>query len=61
LKKCKKCGRYALELEKCPECGGELTDPSPPRFSLEDPYLKVKLRAILEKRVKDDSGAKLTA
>jgi len=54
LRKCRKCGRYTLRLERCPYCKGELQDPSPPRFSLDDRYLKVKLEAIM-KSMKDDS------
>lgn len=47
LKKCTKCGRYTISEEKCPKCGGALKDPHPPKFSLNDPFLEIKLRAIM--------------
>lgn len=42
IKKCKKCGRYTLK-EKCPICGGGTSSPHPPKFSLQDKYLELKI------------------
>ncbi|MHA1269724.1 MAG: RNA-protein complex protein Nop10 [Candidatus Helarchaeota archaeon] len=40
LKKCKKCGRYTMKEDLCPDpnCGGETVTVNPPRFSLQDKY-----------------------
>ncbi|OYT32163.1 MAG: RNA-protein complex protein Nop10 [Thermoprotei archaeon] len=38
LKRCKNCGRYTLEAEKCPYCGGKVVSAHPPKFSPEDKY-----------------------
>jgi H/ACA ribonucleoprotein complex subunit 3 len=40
--KCEACGRYTME-EACPRCGGRVRSPHPPRFSLQDPYLDLRL------------------
>ena len=41
MKKCKDCGRFALD-DVCPECGNETSSPHPPKFSPEDPYGKYR-------------------
>jgi len=43
LKNCKECGRYTLEKEKCPYCGGQVHSAHPPKFSPDDKYLKYRL------------------
>ena len=48
IRKCKKCGRYTLK-EYCPVCGAKTIDPSPPRYSPEDPY--GKYRRIYKKKL----------
>ncbi|MBO3762997.1 MAG: ribosome biogenesis protein [Candidatus Brockarchaeota archaeon] len=51
LKKCIKCGNYTISSEeKCQKCGGTLKEPHPPKFSLNDPFLEIKLRAIILSR-----------
>lgn len=49
LRRCIKCGRYTLRKDSCPECGGPLRVPHPPRFSPDDRYLKY--RYMLKKRL----------
>ncbi len=48
MRKCVKCGRYTLNRDKCPVCGGELVVPHPPRFSPEDKYLVYRLKMKIE-------------
>jgi len=56
LKKCTKCGNYTISSgEKCPKCGGALKDPHPPKFSLNDPFLEIKLRAIILSKKKGET------
>ena len=38
LYKCSKCGQYTLEQKKCPECGGPVSSPKPPKYSPQDKY-----------------------
>ncbi|MCX8204272.1 MAG: RNA-protein complex protein Nop10 [Candidatus Nezhaarchaeota archaeon] len=40
--KCVVCGRYAIDKELCPSCGGPLRVPHPARFSPEDRYGKYR-------------------
>ncbi|MGB9718339.1 MAG: nucleolar RNA-binding Nop10p family protein [Thermoproteota archaeon] len=47
LRKCPRCKRYMLG-EVCKKCGTRTSSPHPPRFSLEDPFLEYKARALLE-------------
>lgn len=42
LLRCEACGRYTLE-PRCPRCGGATHSPHPPKFSLQDPYLDLRL------------------
>ena len=46
LKKCEDCGKYALKNPelKCKECGGQLMNVHPPKFSLVDKYAKYRLK-----------------
>jgi H/ACA ribonucleoprotein complex subunit 3 len=39
--KCSKCNVYTLK-QTCPECGGEVFDPRPAKFSPEDKYGKYR-------------------
>ncbi|MBS7659406.1 MAG: RNA-protein complex protein Nop10 [Candidatus Bathyarchaeia archaeon] len=43
LRKCLNCGRYTLNKDKCPICGGLVRIPHPPKFSPEDKYLKYRM------------------
>ncbi|RLI33866.1 RNA-protein complex protein Nop10 [Candidatus Bathyarchaeota archaeon] len=51
LKRCIRCGEYTLSQTVCPRCGGELRNPAPPKFSLEDRYGKYR-RALKELAMK---------
>jgi len=42
LRKCRQCGKYTLNLEKCPSCGGEVRVPHPAKFSPQDKYAKYR-------------------
>jgi H/ACA ribonucleoprotein complex subunit 3 len=50
LQKCKACGKYGLANpeSKCRHCGGQLVNPKPPKFSLEDKYGKYRLQYFKE-------------
>jgi H/ACA ribonucleoprotein complex subunit 3 len=45
LQKCQECKRYGLanEESKCRFCGGQLINPKPPKFSLNDKYGKYRI------------------
>ncbi len=43
LRKCEKCGKYTLQKEQCPYCGGKVRVPHPPRFSPDDKYLRYRM------------------
>jgi H/ACA ribonucleoprotein complex subunit 3 len=43
LRKCEKCGRYTLNKDGCPYCGGNVRIPHPPKFSPADKYLKYRM------------------
>jgi H/ACA ribonucleoprotein complex subunit 3 len=47
LRRCPRCKKYMLE-DICKKCGSQTLSPHPPRFSLEDPFLEYKARALLE-------------
>jgi H/ACA ribonucleoprotein complex subunit 3 len=42
IKKCKICQKYTLK-ESCPFCKTETNDPHPPKFSLEDKYIRYRV------------------
>jgi len=46
LRKCPKCMSYTLG-EKCKKCGVSTCNPHPPRFSLDDPFLEYKAKALI--------------
>ncbi|TFG02578.1 MAG: ribosome biogenesis protein [Promethearchaeota archaeon] len=50
LQKCKSCGRYGLAnpKSKCRFCGGQLINPKPPKFSLQDKYGEYRLQYFKE-------------
>ena len=49
LRKCESCGSYTLDL-KCHKCGSSDTiNPHPPKFSLDDKYLRYRVRERYEK------------
>ncbi|MHA1266793.1 MAG: RNA-protein complex protein Nop10 [Candidatus Helarchaeota archaeon] len=54
LRKCIECGRYTMNEEKCPQCGGKVVNPQPPRFSLVDKY--GKYRRKLKKQLEQAGG-----
>ncbi|MDY6864365.1 MAG: RNA-protein complex protein Nop10 [Halobacteriota archaeon] len=43
LKRCDICNLYTLK-DVCPKCCGYLSNPSPPRFSIEDKYGEYRRR-----------------
>jgi H/ACA ribonucleoprotein complex subunit 3 len=45
LYKCSKCGHYTLEQKKCPECGGTVSSPKPPKYSPQDKYGSYRRKA----------------
>jgi H/ACA ribonucleoprotein complex subunit 3 len=47
LRKCPKCRRYMLG-EVCKKCGVNTHSPHPPKFSLDDPFIEYKVKALLE-------------
>ncbi len=42
LRKCIMCGRYTLDADKCPACGGEVKVPQPAKYSPDDRYAKYR-------------------
>ncbi|MFQ6077062.1 MAG: RNA-protein complex protein Nop10 [Candidatus Bathyarchaeia archaeon] len=51
LRRCDRCGRYTLRVERCPYCGGEVQVPHPARFSIDDKY--ARYRRMLRRRLYD--------
>ncbi|MEM2103084.1 MAG: RNA-protein complex protein Nop10 [Candidatus Bathyarchaeia archaeon] len=49
LRKCGDCGKYTLNREKCPSCGGAVHVPHPAKFSPDDKYAKYR-RMLKEER-----------
>jgi H/ACA ribonucleoprotein complex subunit 3 len=43
LRRCGKCGKYTLNRELCPLCGGKVHVPHPAKFSPDDKYLKYRM------------------
>ncbi len=43
MRQCKRCGRYTLDQESCPSCGGPVRIPHPGKFSMDDHYRKYRL------------------
>lgn len=54
LRKCEKCGKYTLNKEACPYCGGKVLVPHPPKFSPDDKYLVYRM--ALKRREKSVEG-----
>ncbi len=50
LRKCIKCGRYTLNTDSCPSCGGKVRIPHPAKFSPDDKYAiyKSALRSVMD-------------
>ncbi len=42
IRRCKICKIYTLK-DNCPECKMETNDPHPPKFSLEDKYIRYRV------------------
>ena len=43
LRKCEHCEIYTL-YDKCTNCNNSTLDPHPPKFSLEDKYVRYRVR-----------------
>jgi len=58
LRKCMQCGKYTLDLEKCPYCGGEVRVPHPAKFSPQDKYAKYRraMKVEVMERVEHNEG-----
>jgi len=56
LRKCVQCGKYTLNLEKCPYCGGVVRVPHPARFSPQDKYAKYRRAMRVELLERGVSG-----
>ena len=56
MRKCTSCGRYTLNKEKCPYCGGEVRIPHPPKFSPEDRYAKYRRMLRRIERNEEDNN-----
>lgn len=54
LRRCERCGRYTLNQERCPICGGQVKIPHPAKFSMDDRYREYRLRM---RRMARDSGS----
>ena len=50
------CGKYTLNLEKCPYCGGVVRVPHPARFSPQDKYAKYRRAMRVELLERGVSG-----
>jgi H/ACA ribonucleoprotein complex subunit 3 len=48
LRKCEICKTYTLD-EKCTNCDSRTLDPHPPKFSLEDKYIRYRIKEKYEK------------
>lgn len=47
LRKCEFCKTYTLK-EKCTNCNNRTLDPHPPKFSLEDKYIRYRIKEKYE-------------
>jgi H/ACA ribonucleoprotein complex subunit 3 len=47
MRKCQKCGTYALG-DRCPKCGGKTKNAEPPKYSPQDKYGKYRRMMKLE-------------
>ncbi|NIU84654.1 MAG: RNA-protein complex protein Nop10 [Candidatus Thorarchaeota archaeon] len=54
LKKCIKCDAYTIKNETCPTCGGHTKTPHPPKFSMDDKYLRYKI--IMKRLTKQEKN-----
>lgn len=54
LRQCKKCDRYTLKTDVCPNCGGSVKIPHPAKFSLDDRYRKYRLKMRRMAREKEE-------
>ena len=52
MRKCRECGKYTLEKNKCPYCGAKVSIPHPAKFSPDDKYAKYKglMRSLRNER-----------
>jgi len=48
FRKCRDCGSYTLNEERCPRCNGTLRNPHPAKFSPDDKYSRFRLALKLE-------------
>ncbi|MHA2423192.1 MAG: RNA-protein complex protein Nop10 [Candidatus Thorarchaeota archaeon] len=54
LFKCTKCGSYTLSEKECPKCKGNVTSPSPSRYSPQDKYGKYRRQAKKKARINSE-------
>lgn len=47
IRKCVKCEKYTLK-DVCPYCGEKTRIAHPAKFSPDDPYLNLKIKAIMK-------------
>ena len=52
LRRCDRCNKYTLRQDACPVCGGPVRIPHPAKFSMDDRYIKyrLKMRRMAEAR-----------
>lgn len=52
LRRCDRCNKYTLRQDACPVCGGPVRIPHPAKFSMDDRYIKyrLKMRRMAEDR-----------
>ncbi len=48
IRRCIKCGRYTMK-EICLNCGEKTKIAHPAKFSPDDPYLNLKIKAIVKR------------
>ncbi len=51
IRRCNKCQRYTLK-EICQNCKTTTNDPHPPKFSLEDKYIRYRIADAHKKGLK---------
>ncbi len=52
LKRCIKCKQYTITEDLCANCGTNLENVYPPRFSLQDKYQNYRIEYFREKMLK---------
>jgi len=44
LRRCERCDKYTIRVDSCPDCGGAVKIPHPPKFSMDDRYRKYRIQ-----------------